>query len=67
MFAVACAGCHTLRGDEARTPGGPVAVADLSVQDLQSFVRAMPVRLSSQDIAAVAAYVRAADPLSGGG
>ena len=60
VFAAACASCHTLTGRDSRTPGGDLAIAELSARDIASFVHVMPVRLSPADVDAVAAYVHAA-------
>jgi mono/diheme cytochrome c family protein len=57
VFASACAGCHTLTGHDTRAPGGDLAIEALTVADIESFVRVMPVRLTSADADAVAAYV----------
>lgn len=57
MFARACAGCHTLTGHDTSVPGGDLAMQKLSVADIESFVRVMPVRLTRADADAVAAYV----------
>jgi mono/diheme cytochrome c family protein len=59
VFVRACAGCHTLVGRDTGTPGGDLALARLSVGQLASFARVMPVRLSSSDVHAVALYIRA--------
>jgi mono/diheme cytochrome c family protein len=59
VFVTACAGCHTLTGHDTQTPGGDLAVARLTVTELASFVRVMPVRLSRREVDAVSAYVRA--------
>jgi mono/diheme cytochrome c family protein len=60
-FVRACASCHTLSGHDRGTPGGDLAAPRLSVADLASFARVMPVRphLSERDAAAVAEYVHA--------
>lgn len=60
MFAQACSGCHSLTGHDTGRPGGDLALATLSPAQVASFVRVMPVRLSSAEAAAVAAYVAAA-------
>jgi mono/diheme cytochrome c family protein len=60
VFAAACAGCHTLTGHDTHVPGGDLAIARLSVDDIASFVRVMPVHLSTADVEAVAAYVHEA-------
>jgi len=60
VFASACSGCHTLTGHDTRSPGGDLGVTKLSEATILSFVRVMPVRISSGDGRAVAAYVHAA-------
>ena len=57
MFASACAGCHTLTGRDTQVAGGDLAIVALSVPDLESFIRVMPVRLTPGEVGAVAAYV----------
>ena len=60
IFERSCSGCHTLTGHDTPARGGDLATAKLSVADIASFVRVMPVRLSSDQVAAVAAYVHGA-------
>ena len=60
VFAATCTGCQTLTGRDSRAPGGDLAIANLSARDIASFVRVMPVHLSSDQVNAVAAYVHAA-------
>lgn len=60
VFASACAGCHTLTGHDTHAPGGDLAMSKLSVADIESFVRVMPVRITRAEVAAVAAYVHSA-------
>ena len=60
VFAAACASCHTLTGHDSRAPGGDLAIAKLSAADIASFVRVMPVHLSTAEVNAVAAYVHTA-------
>jgi mono/diheme cytochrome c family protein len=59
IFEHDCASCHTLTGHETAVDGGDLAVGHLSVADVASFARAMPVRrtLSRRDAADVARYV----------
>jgi mono/diheme cytochrome c family protein len=57
VFADTCAGCHTLTGRDTSIRGGDLAVVELSVADIESFIRVMPVRLTRADARAVAAYV----------
>ena len=59
-FASDCSRCHTLTGRDSRASGGDLAIARLSVPDIASFVRVMPVKLSSAEVEAVAVYVHAA-------
>lgn len=61
VFASGCSGCHTLTGHDTQVPGGDLAMATLSVADIESFVRVMPVRITRAEVAAVAAYVRGAE------
>jgi mono/diheme cytochrome c family protein len=60
VFQRDCTSCHTLTGHDTRTPGGDLAMGNLSISELVGFVRVMPVRLSRADVEAVATYVRAA-------
>jgi mono/diheme cytochrome c family protein len=57
VFGRACASCHTLQGHDTGASGGDLAVGRLSLQDVVSFTRQMPVRLSDADVRAVSAYV----------
>ena len=61
IFDRSCAGCHTLTGHAGSAPGGDLGSVRLSVRDLASFARIMPVRprLSEADVEAVAEYVDA--------
>ncbi len=59
VFGRACARCHTLTGHDTSAPGGDLAVGHLDVAAVTSFTRQMPVRLSGDDVRAVAAYVTA--------
>jgi mono/diheme cytochrome c family protein len=59
VFARSCGGCHTLAGHDTQARGGDLAMARLSVGDVEGFVRVMPVRLAPPQVAAVAAYVHA--------
>ena len=60
VFAAACAGCHSLSGHDTPVRGGDLAIAPLSARDVASFVRVMPVQLSTREVEEVAAYVHAA-------
>jgi mono/diheme cytochrome c family protein len=62
VFHDSCGECHTATGHETNVVNGDVALSDLSAPIIASFVRVMPVRLSRADVAAVAAYVHAAEP-----
>ena len=53
----ACAHCHTLTGHDTHSDGGDLAVGRLSLPDVISFTRQMPVTLSDADVHTVAAYV----------
>ena len=61
IYARSCAGCHTLNGRESGAPGGDLVNTNLSLGDLASFARAMPVRppLTVAQSNAVARYVYA--------
>ncbi|MBV8079254.1 MAG: cytochrome c [Actinobacteria bacterium] len=59
IFTRDCSSCHTLTGHETAVAGGDLAVVSMSLADLASFTRAMPVRLSPGEVRAVAAYVHA--------
>ena len=61
VFASACSGCHTLAGHDTPVQGGDLATTTLTVDEIESFVRVMPVRLTSGQVAAVAAYVHDAE------
>jgi mono/diheme cytochrome c family protein len=60
VFRRDCSDCHTLSGHDTTASGGDLAMGDLSISVLASFARVMPVQLSTGDVGAVAAYVRAA-------
>jgi mono/diheme cytochrome c family protein len=59
IFTQQCSSCHTLTGRETDVDGGDLAIARMSVADLVSFARVMPLRhpLSRTDALAVARYV----------
>lgn len=61
IFTQECAACHTLTGHDTHADGGDLAIAHLSVADIASFTRVMPLRrpLSREDALAVARYVSA--------
>ena len=59
VFVSSCADCHTLTGRDDGRDNGDLANPALSVADLASFAKVMPVRpsLSRADALAVAQYV----------
>ena len=59
VFKSRCAGCHTVTGHDTSADGGDLAIGTMSLDDVQSFARIMPVhpRLTRSEIHAVAAYV----------
>jgi mono/diheme cytochrome c family protein len=59
IFERSCARCHTLTGHDTRAPGGDLRAARLSVADVASFARVMPVdpQLDEADARAVARFV----------
>jgi mono/diheme cytochrome c family protein len=60
VFASSCSGCHTLEPRRGQVPaGGPLAGYRMTTQQLQSFVRNMPVQrpLTERELRAVVAYV----------
>lgn len=57
IFDRSCSGCHSLTGRDVGRPGGDLAALRLSRADVASFGRVMPVRLSADEVDAVAAYV----------
>jgi mono/diheme cytochrome c family protein len=57
VFAAACSSCHTLTGRDSHAPGGDLGIGLFSVADIESFVRIMPVKLTSAEVHAVAVYV----------
>jgi mono/diheme cytochrome c family protein len=61
IFTRQCASCHTLAGRDTHADGGDLAIAHMSVADIASFARVMPLKkpLSAQDTLAVARYVHA--------
>ena len=67
VFARSCSGCHTLTGRDAGTEGPDLATMQMSIRDLASFTRVMPVHLSADEIDAVAAYVHAVAERHGAG
>ena len=61
IYTHSCSNCHTLTGHDTHASGGDLLEADLSVADLASFARTMPVTppLTASDAEAVARYIRA--------
>jgi mono/diheme cytochrome c family protein len=61
IFTQQCRSCHTLTGHDTHADGGDLGIARLSVADIASFARTMPLPkpLSRADAAAVARYVHA--------
>jgi mono/diheme cytochrome c family protein len=59
VFSRACAGCHTLTGHDTNVDGGDLGRSRLTVAQIESFTRVMPVRLTPAQVHAVSAYVAA--------
>jgi hypothetical protein len=61
LFEHDCASCHTVSGHETSVQGGDLAIGRMSVADIASFARVMPLRrpLTQRDALTVARYVRA--------
>src|SRR3954468_18880853 len=60
VFAASCSGCHSLDGRSGGSlPGGDLSGYRLTVDEIASFARVMPVhpRLSTAEIRAVSRYV----------
>jgi mono/diheme cytochrome c family protein len=59
VFVSSCADCHTLTGRDNGRDNGDLANPRLSVADLESFAKVMPIhpKLSQADALAVAQYV----------
>ncbi len=57
LFKRACAGCHTLNAADTNARGGDLAQDVLPIQDLVSFERIMPVKLTPAQIYSVAIYL----------
>lgn len=59
LFASQCAHCHTLTGHDTRVEGGDLGGLTLTVGEVESFVRVMPVRrpLTARELRAVSSYV----------
>jgi mono/diheme cytochrome c family protein len=60
IFARECSGCHTLAAEtRGRLSGGSLRDYRLTVRQIESFVRVMPVRrrLTAREVVAVSEYV----------
>jgi cytochrome c2 len=58
IFAESCRSCHTLSTDaRVHTAGGTVAGYGMSLAQLESFTRVMPVRLTPAEVRAVSRYL----------
>jgi mono/diheme cytochrome c family protein len=57
LFEQACARCHTLDAEASTAAGGDLARPVLSIPDLVSFERIMPVKLTATQLYAVARYL----------
>jgi mono/diheme cytochrome c family protein len=60
LFATACGDCHTLTGNESTHPeGGDLLRYDMTVAELVSFTRVMPMprRLTDSQVQLVSRYV----------
>jgi mono/diheme cytochrome c family protein len=61
IFQRSCAGCHTLDAPTRKSSGGDLAQTTLSISDLVSFARIMPVELTRDQLEAVARYIHAVE------
>jgi mono/diheme cytochrome c family protein len=59
LFEHACAGCHSLNAATSTAIGGDLARPVLTLPDLVSLERIMPVKLTNTQLYAVALYVHA--------
>jgi mono/diheme cytochrome c family protein len=57
LFKSNCAACHTLNAAASTASGGDLARPVLSIPDLVSFARIMPVELTPAQLYAVALYL----------
>jgi hypothetical protein len=59
IYTHSCANCHSLTGHDTHAPGGDILNPNLTITDLASFARTMPVRppLTTADDEAVARYI----------
>lgn len=64
IFARSCSDCHTLTGHDTQVDGGDLIPLSASLAQIESFVRAMPLRprLTPAEIAVVSRYVRSKQP-----
>jgi mono/diheme cytochrome c family protein len=61
IYTRSCSTCHSLTGHNTHAAGGDLVNANLTIADLASFARTMPVRppLTTADADAVARYIYA--------
>ena len=61
IYTHSCSTCHSLTGHDTHAPGGDLVNAHLTIADLASFARTMPVKppLTTADADAVARYIYA--------
>jgi mono/diheme cytochrome c family protein len=61
IYARSCSACHSLTGHDTHASGGDLVNRNLTVADLASFARTMPIRprLTAADADAVARYIYA--------
>ena len=59
IYTRSCSTCHSLTGHDTHAPGGDLVNPNLSIADLASFARTMPVRppLTIADFDRVARYI----------
>jgi mono/diheme cytochrome c family protein len=59
IYAHSCSACHSLTGHDTHSSGGDLANPNLTLADLASFARTMPVRppLTAAHADAVARYI----------
>lgn len=59
VFHHDCAGCHTMTGHDTSISGGDLGATGLTIRQLESFTRVMPLRtkLSRAQVHAVAVYI----------
>ncbi len=58
LFAVACAGCHTLTGHDTHADGGDLGLLQLTRAQLLSFARIMPIPpMRGDKLRTIASYV----------